>query len=250
MAAGARNYLYGDGYAYPYSLPLAVIERLAKRLNEVYVFDWKDWISRFIAEPGYNDAEDYGVIITGLDHSTPAYQVLGVHHLTPDENRGLHHVFIDVLDEHNQRIPNSIIRWTWADRTQPGLPDPIRLDKPFHEIGSIEFFGTIINIWHEQGQGVAGLSANHPDELGPNGEAWNSFGHHSFLVVFRRVPPGGPPPSEPPQPAPPPPPPEPPLPTNAVKMIGVMQVTINQAMVAEMRADGDGNVTIMVEVRG
>ena len=32
---------------------------------------------------------------------------------------------------------------------------------------------------------VYGLHTRHADERGPNGELWNSYGHHSFKVTFR-----------------------------------------------------------------
>lgn len=155
------------------------------------MFDWQSWRDKFLANPGYNDATDYGVIVSNIDN--PLYDVIGVHHLRPDENRGNHHIFIDVLCKPEQdggpkRIMNAVVNWTWEDRTQSGLPDPVLIGKPENEIAALPFFsGVKINIWHPAGNGVTGLTAVHPDELGPNGEKWNSIGHHSFLVVFQEI---------------------------------------------------------------
>lgn len=226
-----RYYLFGSSYAYPYSLPLEVVQRLAQRLNEnPFMFNWQEWIEKFITSPGYNDAESYGVAISNIEDAL--YEVIGVHHLTPDENRGLQHVFIDVLDRNNQRIIGANIQWTWEGRTQPGLPNPIRIDKPSGEIANLPFFsGVKINIWHPSGNGVTGLSANHPDELGPNGEKWNTIGHHSFLVVFRRISDI----SSPPKP-PDPPPTEPPT-TETVMLI-------KKSWLDEQEIDDDGFIRI------
>jgi len=34
---------------------------------------------------------------------------------------------------------------------------------------------------------VVGIHTMHGDELGPNGEIWNSNGHHSFYIKFQKV---------------------------------------------------------------
>lgn len=148
------------------------------------MFDWQGWFKKFIDEPGYNDAGSYGVVVS--DVMGALFDVIGVHHLTPDENRGASNVYLDVLDKNNQRVMGAKIDWTWEGRIELGLPNPVQIDKPPDEIASLPIIpGALLNVWHPYGNGVSGIHANHPDELGPGGQKWNTVNAHSFLVVFR-----------------------------------------------------------------
>lgn len=144
-----------------------------------------------------NTAETYQVQITPADVAEGAsyWRVASVRHLPPDENRGRHNVFVDAQDENQQRCRDAALRigWTWAGRRPDETADPKPLDKPDNEpAGNVDIFsGQQIEVWIE-GDGlpsdhVANLHAAHPDEPGPNGEIWNSQGHHSFHVIFQRT---------------------------------------------------------------
>lgn len=41
------------------------------------------------------------------------WRLKGVYHLTGDENKGVHNVFIDAVDKHGNRIPVSFAGWSW-----------------------------------------------------------------------------------------------------------------------------------------
>ena len=144
-----------------------------------------------------NQAEGYNV------HLTPAavtagqcyWHVTSARHLSPEENRGRHNVFVDALDENGQRcrMPTLRIGWSWAGR-RPDEQAPLKpLDKPDNEpAGNVDLYaGQHLEAWIE-GDGlpsdhVVNLHTDHPDEPGPGGQLWNSRGHHSFHVIFQRT---------------------------------------------------------------
>lgn len=127
------------------------------------------------------------------------WKVIGVHHLLPDENRSNHNVFLEALDENGQRVKNPIAwaGWTWQGRRDNERADPVPLDKPIGEAaGNIALHdGQIASVWingqardgKDKSDRVENLDIIHPDEPGPNGEKWNTIGHHSFYVVFQRT---------------------------------------------------------------
>lgn len=135
-----------------------------------------------------NTAARYGVTVNTVN--TPsAWRCLGVYHLTPSENRGRRNIFIDVLDEQGRRIPGATVNWRWAD----GAPIQTKtLDKPANEPGcDIDAAGNATySVWiiadGLPSDVVTNIHTRHDDERGPNGETWNSFGHHSFYLAFQR----------------------------------------------------------------
>lgn len=135
-----------------------------------------------------NDAWRYGVTVATV-RTPSAWRCLGVYHLTPAENRGRHNIFLDVLDETGKRIPGAVVNWRWAD----GAPVQTRkLDKLTSEPGADIDAGkdATYSLWLSAdglpSDVVAGIHTRHADERGPNGELWNSVGHHSFYVAFMR----------------------------------------------------------------
>ena len=54
-----------------------------------------------------NDAEHYGISVTAVADLKPGdwyYQVIMVHHYTPQENDGRHNLYMTVLDENGERV--------------------------------------------------------------------------------------------------------------------------------------------------
>lgn len=143
-----------------------------------------DWIKIFKGQPGYNDAAKYGVTIQPATGPV-AWHCIGVHHLTGAENKGNHHIFIDCLDEQDnvlRGLPRILVQ---ASPQSPVVA--VVLDKGFMEPG------TNVPVWAsdtilcrvESGDGsdiISGLHTRHADE-----EPGNTWGHHSYYVVFRRV---------------------------------------------------------------
>ncbi|MCS7221556.1 MAG: hypothetical protein RML36_11115 [Anaerolineae bacterium] len=130
-----------------------------------------------------NDAEAYGVRIVPVTVSpgSQLWRVTRVHHLTPQENGGRHHIFMDVLDENNRRIMGAKLRVTWQ-----GGEQIVTVEKPLNEPGAN------FPMWRGQvcaveavglpSDRVENLHTGHPDEA-----PGNTLFHHSFLVVFQRV---------------------------------------------------------------
>ena len=143
-----------------------------------------------------NDAVGYGVAIVPATVSPGAWywQAVRVHHLTPEENNGNHHIFLDVLDPATAPNPGSPggrvfgarARISWA-----GGEQIVTIDKPPSEAG------TNLPMWKWQvcdvlalglsgaelvSDRVTGMHTGHPDEA-----TGNTLFHHSFSVTFLKV---------------------------------------------------------------
>ncbi len=163
-------------------------------------FQHTTYNSRFLSQIQTNGTPvqpdpQFGVSVQPIEVApgAPYWRVIGVHHLTPEENGSRHNAFVEVLDEQGNRVrdPNLKIGWTWEGRSEPDLTTP--LDKPDHEpVGDIPIQkGMRLTLWlvgdGRPSERVANLHFEHPDERTAAGEIWNSFGHHSFYVVFQRA---------------------------------------------------------------
>ena len=150
-------------------------------------FDFEKLNSQWLAAPHQpvNMATAYGVTIDGIAVDGYAWRCIGAYHLTPDENRGRHNVFIDVLGKDGKRVCNAQIKWRWADNA------PIQtrwLDKPDSEPACdipIDK-GATITMWVDSGalssEVVTGIHTRHTDE-----GVGTTYGHHSFYVVFAQL---------------------------------------------------------------
>lgn len=143
--------------------------------------------------PVFGDAAAYGVRVepAGAPAGAWYWQAAQMHHLTPEENHGNHHLYLDVLDPDlaqqanltGQRAFGARIRVTWE-----GGEQVVTIDKPLTEPGAN------FPLWKGQvcavtalglpGQElpsdqVTGLQSGHPDEA-----SGNTWFHHSFSVTF------------------------------------------------------------------
>ena len=160
-------------------------------------FDLVAYNTQFMQRAGAaatNDAVNYGAHVEPIATAPGQtyWKVIGIHHLTPDENRDRHNAFIVALDEAGHRVKDGSLRvgWIWEGKTD-GPADPKRLDKPDDEPATdvpIEKNMTV-TLWLE-GAGscerVAGIHTRHEDEVGPGGGR-NSRFHHSYYIVFQRT---------------------------------------------------------------
>jgi hypothetical protein len=123
------------------------------------------------------------------------WRLIGIHHLTPDENRGGHGVFVDIVDEAGAPVRDSSfrLRWGWEGQHPQEAAPPKTFDKPANEPGTNVDLFLGQQLWVEVDGGglpsdrVEMLNSKHADEAGPHGELWNSIGHHSFYLVFQRT---------------------------------------------------------------
>ncbi len=199
------------------------------------MFDFQYWINIFKqhkAKTGliYNDAITYGVEIVVLNNLS--WKVLGVHHLTPGENRGNHNVYIEMLCKQNEREGSWPIHWTQEGRRlNQNAPDVFAGQKPLNELVDIPLnLGMEVSVWPHAGEVVAGLSSNH---LSSNHETpGNTIGHHSFFVCFQEVDLNKPVPQPDPLPIPQPKPPTP----------VIIKVTANLEWLKTLPEDDQGNI--------
>lgn len=148
-------------------------------------FDFRALNQRFLTadQQPVNLAGQYGASVVKAP-AGPAWRCIGIYHLAPDENNRRHNVFIDVLDEQGKRVRYPTVRWTWY----MDAPRQMRvLDKPDNEPAAdipIEKAYTV-TLWVEGDElpsdSVGNLHTRHPDE-----GVQNTYGHHSFYVVFQR----------------------------------------------------------------
>ena len=165
-------------------------------------FDANHYRQSFLLNPGFNDAASYGVVINGDDPRPGSYRCIGVHHLTPSENAGNHHVYLDVLDEQGKRLTSARVGWTWEGKRDDESAPLIAMDKPASEPGgNIGLgMGQVVQVWVSGvvSDNVSKLHTGHPDETEAGMEyPGNTVGHHSFYVVFQRYS-GAAPPTPPP----------------------------------------------------
>ena len=130
-----------------------------------------------------NDATAYGVAIAPAQvvQGETYWKCIRVHHLTPEENKGNHHIFIDVVDESDQRVYGSRVSIKWPSGSGIGT-----IDKPPNEPG------TNFPVWKNQvveievigrpSDRVTNVHTGHPDE-----GSGNTNYHHSFYIVFKRA---------------------------------------------------------------
>jgi len=139
----------------------------------------------------FNNSEKYGVGIKSFtDISVPVdakqyWRVIGVYHLTGTENMGNHHLYADVLDADGRRVKQARLKLMQGN----SAPQWAVIDKPANEPG------TNFPLWsHDRAavsvnhpadnplpsEVVTGIMTGHADE-----EIGNTWGHHSFYVVFQ-----------------------------------------------------------------
>ena len=148
-----------------------------------------------------NNASSYGVVIHPLRSDVKHLdRVIGVRHLSADENGGNHHIYVDVLDEDgNRRVGAKLeILTEFGYRTQAVIDKPANepgTNFPMWDWGRTSVY--TVNADNVPSDMVSGLHYKHNDE--GDGTTW---GHHSFYVCFMRmssivVPPPPPPPAPP-----------------------------------------------------
>jgi len=155
-----------------------------------------------------NDAKEYEVRIVPAENVAEGeiyWRIIGVHHLLPLENFGIHHAYLEALDEEGHRLgnPHAWAGWTWENRGPDERADPVPLDKPDYETaGNIAiYFGQVVSVWvkglgrddNDKTDTAENIHTLHPDEPLPDGSLHNTIGHHSFYVVFQRSRQGPPP---------------------------------------------------------
>ncbi len=124
------------------------------------------------------------------------WQAIALQHLTPDENQGRHHVYVELQDEAGRPCRDDSLRigWAWPGRVPDAEPCEalVLSGAPGEPAASLDLQrGQPAEVWI-QGDGlpsdhVLDLNADHPDESDAAGELANAYGRHSFRLLFRRT---------------------------------------------------------------
>lgn len=127
----------------------------------------------------------YGVRVVPADvpEGAPYWRAARVRHLTPDENQGRHHIYLDALDEAGSRSFGAQASVTW-----PGGQQTITVEKPLGEPGANfplwKWQVAAVEMLGLPSDRVENLHTGHPDE--PPGLG-NTLFHHSFEVIYQQA---------------------------------------------------------------
>jgi len=128
------------------------------------------------------------------------FRVLGIHHLSGEENRGKYHCYVSALNEDGLRMPDALFHFGYGDYLHVGNEN-----KQGEAQDAFPMWGNVGNNYFvsagldgtPRGDTVTGLGTQHPDSI----DKGNTIGHHSFFIVFgvgeKKTPPIDPPPLPP-----------------------------------------------------
>ena len=148
-------------------------------------FDFQSLNRKYLTQPA-NDAANYAANYAASIAKAPsgtAWRCIGIYHLTPSENNGRRNVFVEVLDEGGNRTRAPQIAWTWW----LDAPTQYRqLDKPNSEPAAdipIDSGATItLRVY---GLGIPSDSVGNLHTRWADEGSGNTWGHHSYYVVFQ-----------------------------------------------------------------
>lgn len=152
------------------------------------MFDWKERLRFLQDNPRFNNAVNYGVRIVPKQNSN---WVASIYHLSPNENRGGHTIYIRVLCKQNEIDAQRAINWGWLGMNTREIEQttPIYDDKGPQEIKTHPIFKSQ-QIWLSVAGGDSiedihtGIDPDVPADDGGHG---NSRFHHSYMVLFQEV---------------------------------------------------------------
>lgn len=154
------------------------------------MFDHRKYMNKFVSD--YNGGiftNNSQLLVERINTDGQYYKIIGIHKLTPPENVGKHHLYMDVLHKDGTRV-GTRIAWTWEGKRDEEPARPVLLDKPPYEPSGNIAIGSnqTISAWvlDTPSDKVFNVHTRFPDEAGPphNG---NTLGHHSFYVVWLLV---------------------------------------------------------------
>jgi hypothetical protein len=135
-----------------------------------------------------NQAAAYEIIITQpeVNEGDTYWACIGAYHLLPDENAGKHNLYLEAIDENNNRIFGAAFQWGWEGQRPDEIANDVIDDKPPYELANLVLWANQI-IWAKIRDGLPSgtiqkIRSTHPDEA-----PGNTWGHHSFYTAFKRV---------------------------------------------------------------
>ena len=129
------------------------------------------------------DITKYGASI--IRASVPAgaryWKIVDAYHLSGQQNRGNHHLFLDVLNADGTRRMGARLNLYFAGRTAL-----VTIDKPVNEPGTnVPMFRG--NYYDIEAADLPSDKAIHFNTEWPDEEGGNENGHHSFMVIFQET---------------------------------------------------------------
>lgn len=167
-----------------------------------------------------DEAQGFQHDITPANTSDTYYKIIGIRHLTPDENRGNRNAFLAVLDTNGNIDRSKQLDWGWQGMQPHEKPRPIVQDKPANERANVPL-NPNQRCWFQvlgfESERVANIHTMYPQQ----------GGSHSWYIVFYPVQGGGTPP--PPSTTPDSQPPEKPDNSKALALLEEAQALVQQA---------------------
>lgn len=124
--------------------------------------------------------------------ATVYYKLVAVYHLSPEENKGKHVIFIDILDENNEWIQdrsNLSIDWGWFGQNESENAPNRPFEKRPPEFGAqVDLSkGAVTWVRVDDVTGIPSESVYGLHSDFENRPQWNTWGHNSFIVLFKLV---------------------------------------------------------------
>lgn len=148
----------------------------------------------------YNDCERLNIEIQRVSDASQFARCVVVHLLTKEENMGNHNLYMDVINERNERLNNSLLKGQ-----NNNIALQTRIDKPPNEFGCnfAMFTQDTINAWVGEVPGITGQIPS--DRVNGFSTRWGGpivgnqdYGHISYYVIWQirtDIPPIPPPPT-------------------------------------------------------
>ena len=136
-----------------------------------------------------NLAARYGVAIDSMlpREAHHYWRVKRVRHLTPEENEGRHHIFVQAHFADIDEPSEARVLFEWEDSSTE-LKIERGQREPAISFAMYTWQTCRVSMAGQPSEAVVGLTANHPDELNEDGSrSGNTLFHHSFLVEFEEV---------------------------------------------------------------
>lgn len=117
------------------------------------------------------------------------WKIVGLRELTPSENHGNHHIYVDVAnaDGTDARRTSLQLRYGWEGMREDEAPPLVPLDKPEGEPAANVPIWKGMRAWvevaGERSERVSGLRTDYTRESDTEGSSW---GHRSFAITFQR----------------------------------------------------------------
>lgn len=144
-----------------------------------------------VSDPIQPKDKNKGIQIKRAAGGDKVWRVVAAYHLTPEENRGKHLIYVEALDEHGNWVDtnNLSVGWGWENQQPHEKVNPKKFEKRPPEFrANVDLYrGQKTAIWMSDPSGVqSDVVANLHSDV-ENLPEHNTFGHNSYIVIFQRM---------------------------------------------------------------